>query len=180
MVEQFDLVVDVPLGIVPRSRRQENRSLAVQVGLDFQIAETERALAKTRKAIEALLDLAETEGSAAAARRLNKREQEKASLEATLHRLQARRERGRLTVSEEVFADAIQRLKENLLEGTTLARRRILKSFVQKVEVGKERGTLYYTFPPYVLSLDEVVYVESTPGAIRTRAHGSGGRCSIH
>jgi len=136
-------------------------------GLDFHIAETERALAKTRKAIEALLDLAETEGSAAAAGRLQKREEEKTRLETRLRCLEARLEQRKLTVSEEVFVDAVQRLRGKLHEGSILERRRVLKSFLQKIEVGKERGTLYYTFPLYALSLDELVYVGSTPGGVR-------------
>ena len=150
-------------------------------GLDFQIARTERALAKTNRAIEALLDLAEKEGSAAAVGRLKRHEEEKTRLEATLRRLRAKLERGRVVVSAEVFAHAIEKLRGNLQEeGSILARGRILKTFVQRIDVGKERGTLYYTFPLYALALDDVVCLESTPGAIRTRAHGSGGRCSIH
>ena len=148
--------------------------------LDFQIAQTERSFAQANRAIEELLDLAEKKGSAAAAGRLARREEEKARLEATLHRLRATQERGRATVSEEVLVDAIERLKRNLQEGSIREQRRMLKTFVQKIEVGKERGTLYYTFPLYALALDDAVYVGSTPGAIRTRAHGSGGRCSIH
>ncbi len=117
------------------------------VGVEEEIQETQRQITRLDRAIEALLDLAETEGSAAVAGRLKKREEEKASLEATLHRLQARRERGSVTVSEEVFADAIQRLRDNLQEGTTLARRRVLKSFVQKIEVGKRKGNALLHVP---------------------------------
>ena len=40
-------------------------------------------------------------------------------------------------VSEELFADAVWRLKGNLQKGSILARRRILKSFGQKIEVGR-------------------------------------------
>lgn len=149
-------------------------------GLDFEITHAERSLEKTNRAIEALLDLAERDGSAAATGRLRMREEEKDHLEATLHRLRARLERGRVRVSEEVFADAVQRLKGNLQEGSIRERRRVLKTFVQKIEATSDKGILYYTFPLYALALDDVVYLESTPGAIRTRAHGSGGRCSIH
>lgn len=149
-------------------------------GLDFQIVPTGRALAKTNRAIEALLDLAEKEGSAATMGRLKRHEEEKTRLEATLRRLRAKLECGRVVVSAEVFADAIEKLRGNLQEGSILARRRILNTFVQRIDVGKERETLYYTFPLYALALDDIVYLESTPGAIRTRAHGSGGRCSIH
>ncbi len=60
---------------------------------------------------------------------------------------------GRVAVSEELFREAVQRLKGNLQEGTV--RRRVPKSFVQKIEVGNETGTLYYTFPLYVLTLDD-------------------------
>lgn len=77
------------------------------------------------------------------------------------------------------MADAIARLKGELQGDSIVARRRALRSFVQKIEVGKEKGTLYYTFPLHALALDELVYVGSTPGATRTRAHGFGGRCSI-
>ena len=93
------------------------------------------------------MTLTEKEGSVAAAGRLKTREEEKICLEATLRRLWARLERGRVTVFEDVFADAVYRLRVNLRDGSTLERRRVLKSFVQKIEVGGQRGTLYYTFP---------------------------------
>lgn len=48
-------------------------------------------------------------------------------------------------------------------------RRHILKNFVQKIEIGNEKGRLYYTFPLYALALDDVISLENTPGAIRTR-----------
>lgn len=153
-------------------------------GIDREIHHTQRQIARIYWAIEALLDLAEKEGSAAAAGRLTRCEEEKARLEATLHRLRATQERGKATVSKEVLVDAIERLRRNLREGSIRKRRQMRETFVQKIEVGKERGTLYYTFPLYTLALDDVVYLvvylESTPGAIRTRAHGSGGRRSIH
>lgn|GEM_PF-6451680 len=97
-----------------------------------------------------------------------------------MHHLKPRLERGRIVISQGVFAHTAQRVRGNLQEGNILARMRILRSSVQKIEIGSERGALYYTFPLYTLALDNVVYLESTPGAIRTRAHGSGGRCSIH
>jgi len=102
-------------------------------GLDFEIAQTQRSLARTNRAIEALLDLAEKEGSVAAVGRLKRREEEKARLETRSHRLQGRLERGGLSVSEEVLVDAIERLKGDLQEGSVLARRRILKSFVKRL-----------------------------------------------
>ncbi len=123
--------------------------------------------------------MAEREGSVAAAGRLKTREEERVQLETRLQRLRAKRERVRVTVSQDVLADAIERLKAELQEGSIVARRRALKSFVHKIEVGKEKGTLYYTFPLQVLALNELVYLGSTPGATRTRAHGFGGRRSI-
>ena len=64
-------------------------------------------------------------------------------------------------------------------DGSAASVRRVLKSFVQRVEVRKTEGTLHYTFPLGALDLPPPVDVEGTPGATRTRAHGFGGRCSI-
>ena len=87
-----------------------------------------------------------------------------------------RLERGRLSVSEKVFAHAVEGLKGNLQEGSILARRCILKSFVTKIEVRKEKGTLYYAFPLYALAPEDAVYLESTPGGVQNKgAHSRTG-----
>ena len=174
----LDRVLDPPY--LGRLLEEVNRSFDKDSeDLDFEIARTERALAKVNRAIEALLDLAEGLGSVAAASRLKAREQEKATLDARLHRLRARRERGRLEVSKEVLEDAVEQLKGNLADASVTSLRRVLKTFVEKVEVRGKTGTLYYSFPLEALAMPTPVYVGSTPGATRTRAHGFGGRCSI-
>ena len=125
-----------------------NRRLADDLsGLDREIATTEREIAEKERAIKALLDLAETEGSKAAAERLKMREEERKALVRNLESLRWRREHQRIEVTDKVLLSILEQMAEGVQEGEVAARRRVLRQFVTNVEVGRKRGRLSYTFP---------------------------------
>ena len=125
-----------------------NRRLADDLSsLDQEIARAEREIAEKERGIEALLDLAETEGSNAAAERLRIREQERESLLRHLDALRWRREHERIEVGDDLLLSILEKMVEGLHEGDVAGRRRVLRHFVTNVEVGRKRGRLWYTFP---------------------------------
>ncbi len=69
-------------------------------------------------------------------------------------------------MSEEVLLDAVETLKVELNQGSVRSKRRVLKTFVQKIEVLEKTGTLYYTFPLHALALPQPVCIGSTPGGV--------------
>lgn len=116
-------------------------------GLDTEIARTEKEIAGKEQAIGALLDLAETEGSNAAAERLRIREQERESLLRHLDALRWRREHERIEVGDDLLLSILEEMAQGVREGDVAGRRRVLRHFVTNVEVGRKRGRLWYTFP---------------------------------
>jgi hypothetical protein len=98
-------------------------------------------------AIEALLDVVEQFGAAAAGPRIVATEAEKRQLEQELRVLQVRREQSHIEVSPEIVHHILAEAKEGLTSEDIQARRTVLKQFVDKVEMGNERGRLWYAFP---------------------------------
>jgi hypothetical protein len=115
--------------------------------LDGRIESLSRRLSATDRAIRNLLDLAEQDGSAAARDRLLERESEKAEMQGELRSLQLQRDRGRLEVSREVLSDALNTMRDDLSAGGVDGKRKVLRSFVNRIEAQKERVTLWYRFP---------------------------------
>jgi DNA invertase Pin-like site-specific DNA recombinase len=116
-------------------------------GLDAQIKQARSAIAKADEAIDNLLDLAERYGSEAAGDRIVEREQEKRRLERDLRSLLLRKERAGLRIEAEVLNDVVAQSRDELALADVQARRELLKCYVDKVEIGKDRGRLWYTFP---------------------------------
>ena len=107
-----------------------NRKLNEEtVGLDGEIARVRRRLSEIDRAIYNLLDLAESQGSAAARDRLAEREVEKAQLEGELRSLLARSAQSRLEVSEEVLSEALSRMRADLTRGDVSKKRDLLRRF---------------------------------------------------
>jgi site-specific DNA recombinase len=129
--------------------------------LDGRIESLEGRIAATDRAIRNLLDLAEVEGSAAARDRLHERESEKTRMQTELRSLQLQRNRGRLEVSREVLNDALNTMRDDLSCGDMDGKRRVLRSFVNRIEAQKERATIWYTFP----LLQPLAHLYSVPPA---------------
>jgi hypothetical protein len=116
-------------------------------GLEPRIEELRHKITQVDYAIEALLDVVEQFGAAAAGPRIVAREAEKRQLEQELRVLQVRREQSHIEVSPDIVRQILAEAKEGLTSEDIQARRTVLKQFVDKVEMGNEGGTVWYTFP---------------------------------
>jgi site-specific DNA recombinase len=117
------------------------------VDLELRIEELHKKLADTERAIGNLLDLAETFGARAAAARLLEREAEREQLQREVMALEIRREQSHIEVSPSVVMDVIARAREGLTGEDLRVKQTLLRKFVDKVEMGNEEGTVWYTFP---------------------------------
>ncbi len=115
--------------------------------LDGKIARVRRRLSEINRAICNLLDLAESQGSAAARDRLAERETKKARLEGELQSLVKRKAQAKFEVSEEVMKVALSKMREELDIGDVQTKRNVLRSFIDRIEAERERARLWYTFP---------------------------------
>lgn len=92
--------------------------------------------------------MAESFGGQATAERLLEREKERANLETTLQILEQRKQQQHLEVQPEVVEDVLASMREKLSTGTVRARRELLRQFIDRVELGRKSGKLYYySFP---------------------------------
>lgn len=130
------------------------------VGVEEEIHETQRQITRLDRAIEALLNLAEKEGSEAAGERLLKRETERRSLSVQLRSLLARKEEGRIEIEPQTLRHIVGEMHDTLNGRDVKAQRAMLQRFVQKVEVERQKGRLYYTFP-----LADSLYVKYPRGS---------------
>jgi DNA invertase Pin-like site-specific DNA recombinase len=115
--------------------------------LDKVIREAERRITGVDRAIGNLLDLAERHGANAAAARILEREREREELIQHLRQLERRQELSQLQVDPETVKAILTRMQWTLASGSLQAKRKLLKSFVQRVEVGGGDVRLFYTFP---------------------------------
>ena len=153
-----------------------NRRLADDLsGLDTEMARTERQIAKKERSIDALVDLAEAEGSRAAAERLKAREQERDTLLSNLEYQRWRREHQRIEVTDDFLLSVLEEMASGVQEGDVAARRTVLGQFVSNVEVGRKRGKLWYTFP---LSRISNLYLVPLEG-FEPPTHCLEGSCSL-
>ena len=110
--------------------------------LDGRIEALERRFSATDRAIRNLLDLAEQDGSAAARDRLLERESEKTQVQSELRSLRLQRDRGKPEVSREVLSDALNAMRDDLSAGSVDGKRKVLRSFVHRIEAQRERAKL--------------------------------------
>jgi len=94
--------------------------------IDSQIHTAQAHLAETERAIENLLDLAETFGAQAAGARLLEREAERDHQAAELHSLELRKQQSTIEVSPEVVLDVIASARADLESENIQARRVML------------------------------------------------------
>jgi len=137
-----------------------NATLALDdAGIEHQVRELRREVARVEKAIENLVDLAERFGADAAGTRLLAREAEREALTRRLEGLKRRQELRRVQVDPEVVEAVLARMRGTLEGGDLQAKRALLKRFVERVEVvSKEMARLVYTFP-----IAETVYNVAVP-----------------
>jgi DNA invertase Pin-like site-specific DNA recombinase len=155
--------------------------LLEEVRRSFNIEELQKDLGEGRqhlreldRVINGLVDAIEQSPSSALMLRLAERERER---DEVLARVAALEIQHRNHENTQIDAQTLDLLVDELRRGLEADHdtvRDTLQRIVTKVEIKKDGGTLYLRVP-----LCAVLSV-STPGATRTPAHGSGGRCSIH
>lgn len=116
-------------------------------GLHHAIRETERQIADVDRAIGNLLDLTERYGASSAADRLLEREAERKELMQQLTKFRQRLELNRFQVDPQVVESILTRMQGTLADKSLRAKRRMLKKFVERVEVGEDDVRLFYSFP---------------------------------
>ncbi len=125
-----------------------NRYLASDLGdVTRQINDAQARLARVDHAIEGLLDLVVEGIDANVKERLVALGQQKKRLQSQLKALRLKRERKRLEVPASEVRFLLTQAQEQLAGEDVLARRTLLKQFVASVEIGRERGRLWATFP---------------------------------
>jgi hypothetical protein len=97
--------------------------------------------------LDVLLDLAEKFRAEIAGARLLERETERNELRAELRYLEAQQEMRRLIIEPEAVQQVLTEMKETLRSEDVKPRRALLSKLVAWVELGKETGTIAYTFP---------------------------------
>jgi len=103
--------------------------------LEAEIQAVQKELAEVRRAIDNLLDLAETFGAASAGARLLEREAERDRLCAQLRVLEARRDAARLIVTEEVILEVLGGMRDTLTGEYIQAKRVLLSKIVDHVDL---------------------------------------------
>jgi DNA invertase Pin-like site-specific DNA recombinase len=117
-------------------------------GLDQQINQVQAELAQADRAIDALLDVVGLQGVDANVRaRLEAQGQRKERLRARLELLRAKRDQQRIEVDEAQVRRFLSEAREGLSGDDILARRALVRRFVQRIEAGKEKGRLWAAFP---------------------------------
>jgi site-specific DNA recombinase len=116
-------------------------------------AERRRGLMKEisaiERSIERLLDLAEAGNASAAVRaRLADREAEKADKERMLAHLAAEGHAAKpLKVTDRTVRELVASLQQQLDEASEESLRRLLRTYVRRVEITNETGTVFFTVP---------------------------------
>ena len=119
--------------------------------VDREIKEKERSLREVERAIQNLLDLAESFGAGAALERLNQREVEKTNLLSFIKQLKSKREMAKIEISPEALVLVLNvwraELDKSLKTGNVSEIKNLLKKFVTKVELGFKQASIWYTYP---------------------------------
>ncbi|GAB4504347.1 MAG: hypothetical protein Fur0043_13410 [Anaerolineales bacterium] len=119
--------------------------------LENQIAEKRTELQTVERAIQNLLELAESFGAGAAIERLKQREAERAQLTLELKDLEARLEFQQVEISPEALAVVLDTWRKQIVAadktGDIAALRNLLSRFVEKIEMDYTTVKIWYTYP---------------------------------
>ena len=108
-------------------------------------------LNETKRAINNLLDLAETFGSGSAKDRLKQRETQRAVLETEIKNLETHKESSEIEITPEALAVVIATWRNDLLQAkqnnNVGALRALLARFINRIEIGDHHVCIWYTYP---------------------------------
>jgi site-specific DNA recombinase len=131
---------------------EETRLLLTDTGaLHDEIKHKRAALNEIKRAINNLLDLAESFGAGAARDRLKEREKDRAIMEAEIKSLENRLNNSSVEISPEALQITLAAWAGELTGlqagGDSGALRAFLARFVRKIELGYNKAIIHYTFP---------------------------------
>jgi DNA invertase Pin-like site-specific DNA recombinase len=116
--------------------------------LDAKLQRLERDVAGCERAIQNLLELAETFGAQSAGARLREREETRERLQAELAIARAHRAQSAVVLTPAVVDLVFQTLRTEIQNATTdvMALRQVIKSVITRVDIGKESLTIHYSY----------------------------------
>lgn len=122
-------------------------------------------LNETKRAINNLLELAETFGAKSAGEKLKQRETQKTILEAEIKSL-VQRKNSEIEITPEALAVVVNTWRASIIQasesGDVLALRSMLARFITKIELDYHRAKIWYTFP-----IENNPIVEASSGGAR-------------
>lgn len=140
--------------------------------IDREIELLEKQIKDTHRAIQNLLDLAETYGAQAAGERLRAREAELAGCQAQIQNLHAKKAAAQVDVSPEALAVALAVWRGQIEAASQSGDVRVLRDllfprFITKVELGYDTARIWYSFPLDALTSASIRGATAT-GSIQT------------
>ena len=147
------LTPDFVQALLAETRAQLTDTTAIE----RDIERLEKLIKDTQKAIQNLLDLAETFGVQAAGARLQAREAELAGYQAEIQELRSKKATAQVEISPEALAVVLAVWRGKIETASQAGDIRVLRSllfprFITKVELGYDRARMWYSFPLDVLS----------------------------
>lgn len=124
-----------------------NARLADTGSLDHQIRRVEKELREAERAVGNLLELAKVFGARSAGAELLKEEARRDRLGGELKALRDSKAQSRLEVSDGVLLAVLADMRGTLGGDDVRAKKALLQRLVEKVEIGNEKGKVWYTFP---------------------------------
>jgi predicted transcriptional regulator len=119
--------------------------------LEAEITEKRADLRTVERAIQNLLELAESFGSETVLTRLKQKESERLQLAAQITELEARRDMLQIEIAPEALALVLDTWRKQIItaneSGDIAAVRSLLSRFVEKVELSYTTAKVFYTYP---------------------------------
>lgn len=119
--------------------------------LQAQIEQKRAERRAVERAIQNLLDLAESFGAGASLERLKQREAERSQLSAEIKDIEARRDAASIEITPEALALVLDAWRTQIVQadafGDVAAVRSLIARFVSKVELSYTTVKIWYTYP---------------------------------
>lgn len=133
--------------------------LADTDSIDREIGSVNKLLINTERSITRLLQLAKGTGEIEEITRdLIALKRDKAEFELRMRTLKAQRNEETLQITPEtmqlIFAELRTQIKDNIQNGDVLTVKKLISSFVQKIELGNKAAIIRYTYPLGIIPAD--------------------------
>jgi hypothetical protein len=131
---------------------EETRNLLENTdSIDNNISQKQKELNETERAINNLLDLAESFGSGAAVERLKQRESERAILILEIKQLESKKAASILEITPDAIQVIIAAWRGEIDQAKNIGDvnklKDIISKFVEKIELGYKHANIWYTYP---------------------------------